>query len=255
MEIPIPSSKEPDIFDFGFDKNLQRVSSEVTDGTDNPTIYDVNAKINSSQVVGGNIPGYMNINNDGTFLGINAGKNTIPPKDNYGKDNVFIGESAGFSNTEGKYNTFLGVDSGYSNINGKENVFIGLDSGFYNNGGMNNVFIGETSGYHHTNGYQNVFLGGGSGHFNDGINNVFIGDHSGYFETASNKLYISNSSATSGVSLIYGDFSSAVVKINGQAIIRDTLTISQTPTAGTFVADSYININLNGTVYKIPCAT
>lgn len=34
----------------------------------------------------------------------------------------------------------------------------------------------------------------------------------------------------------------------------DALRIDQTPTAGTFTETHYINVNLNGTTYRIPCA-
>ncbi len=55
-----------------------------------------------------------------------------------------------------------------------------------------------------------------------GDKNVFIGTSAGYNETGSNKLYIDNSSTSSP--LIYGDFGTADLTINGDLTVTGTIT-------------------------------
>jgi Chaperone of endosialidase len=134
-------------------------------------------------------------------------------------DNTFIGENAGFNNTEGTNNVFIGYASGFENIGvggytGDYNVFIGYESGMNNNitgeSGQSNVFIGDACGKYNTSGRYNVFLGketgmwSQTGNFNtyigsqagrgnltgDGENNTCVGYMSGYKETASNNTYL-----------------------------------------------------------------
>ena len=56
-------------------------------------------------------------------------------------------------------------------------------------------------------------VGAFSGKENDGDDNVFLGYQSGFNETGSNKLYIENTN--SSTPLIYGDFTSDSLAING----------------------------------------
>ncbi|MFA6401710.1 MAG: hypothetical protein WCX31_08810 [Salinivirgaceae bacterium] len=107
-----------------------------------------------------------------------------------------MGNLGGINNKTGAYNVAIGANAGFTNISGNNNVFLGGFSGYSNTGGSN-VFIGKSAGYSNT-----------------GSNNVFIGYYAGYNETGSNKLYIDNSSTTTP--LIYGDFSTNLVNINGK---------------------------------------
>ncbi len=95
------------------------------------------------------------------------------------------------------YNTFLGYRAGEQNTTGSDNTFIGKNAGYSNTEGTNNTFIGNASGY------SNM----------DGDNNVFLGHNAGTTEKGSDKLYIENSATTTP--LIYGDFASNNVTING----------------------------------------
>ena len=194
------------------------------------------------------------------FIGEGAGAN-----DDYtDNQNVFIGDSSGYSNITGWNNIFQGYQSGYFNIGGNNNVFQGYESGYFNTSGHSNIFQGSRSGYHNTSGYSNVFqgfysgsnntygnsnvfqgslsgfnntlgssnifLGHHTGFFNEtgnnnvflgyqsgyrttGSQNVFLGFRAGYNETGSNKLYIDNSDTSTP--LIYGDFDSDSLQING----------------------------------------
>jgi len=57
-----------------------------------------------------------------------------------------------------------------------------------------------------------------AGYNNTGSGNIFIGNYAGYSETGSDKLYIDNSST--GLPLIFGDFSSDFIKINGNLGVK-----------------------------------
>jgi hypothetical protein len=74
--------------------------------------------------------------------------------------------------------------------------------------------MGPLAGYV-SNGSNNVFLGSSAGFLSSGTSsgNIFIGYSSGYGESGSNKLYIENSS--SSTPLVYGDFSTDNITING----------------------------------------
>ncbi len=178
-----------------------------------------------------------------TFLGPGAGyKNTT------GSANAFLGTNAGNQNTTGCGNTFLGTNAGYNNTAGNENTsvgtaagqrnqigiqntsvghtaglynaasfgtFVGYRAGFNNTSGANNTFLGWNAGGANTTGGYNTFLGRSAGYKNvTGKQNVFLGYAAGYYETGSSKLYISSS--TAAFPLIYGDFSAALVAINGK---------------------------------------
>ncbi|MFC2080545.1 tail fiber domain-containing protein, partial [Bacteroidota bacterium] len=150
-----------------------------------------------------------------------------------GDDNVFIGGQAGIysdvtdfnsfigsysgANAMGERNTFLGAYAGY-NANGTNNVLLGISAGAGTEGFEfdNNTCIGSYSGYSTTSGSNNVHLGYSSGYSNTvGSGNVFIGYEAGYWETGSDKLYIANSDTD--IPLIYGDFSTSNITLNGNA--------------------------------------
>jgi len=115
--------------------------------------------------------------------------------------------------------TSFGYNTGINNPGGN-NVHIGAHAGSTEStsNGFNNLFVGHSSGRRNENGYQNTYIGNSSGTNNiNGSNNVFIGFGSGQNETGSNKLYISNSNTTDP--LIYGEFDSSILKVNGQFFV------------------------------------
>ena len=143
------------------------------------------------------------------FLGFESGHSSTT-----GDRNIFQGFKSGYSNIEGNDNIFQGLQSGYSNTTGDRNIFQGLQSGYSNTTGNGNIFQGYRSGHSNTEGNYNIFLGYRSGHDNQtGEKNIFLGYETGYSETGSNKLYIDNSNTNSP--LIYGDFDSDSLQING----------------------------------------
>jgi hypothetical protein len=168
--------------------------------------------------IGASITGIRN-----SVLGYEAGRDLTS-----GSYNCFIGFYAGLENTTGNSNIFLGNNCGQNNISGASNVFIGPTAGYTNSSGSGNVIIGDAAGYKSTGNYNvflgnlagydnqkydNVMIGANAGENNNGYGNIFLGSLAGYNESGNNKLYIENSSTSSP--LIYGDFSSNYITING----------------------------------------
>ncbi|MGB2807950.1 MAG: hypothetical protein WBC22_09425 [Sedimentisphaerales bacterium] len=156
-----------------------------------------------------NTTGYAN-----TFSGLKAGYSNTT-----GNYNTFLGNWAGYSNTEGGANTFTGYLAGYNNTTGCCNTFSGLKAGYSNTEGTGNTFSGHQAGLSNTEGTGNTFSGASAGYYNTiGTGNVFIGNNAGYYETGSDKLYIDNSGTFNP--LIYGDFASDLVEINGTLDVK-----------------------------------
>ena len=141
-----------------------------------------------------------------------AGKNST------GQQNNFFGYNAGLDNT-GDFNVFIGQAAGKKNTN-DYNVFIGRFAGA-NNKGEKNTFLGEQSGFLNTTGQHNTFIGQSTGKNNTiGSGNVFIGHEAGLNETGDDNLYIDNSNTSAP--LIYGNFSTDYVTINGMLGVGTT---------------------------------
>jgi len=148
-----------------------------------------------------------------TFLGNSAGRDN-----DMGGGNTFLGAQAGDENTAGNNNTFVGNLTGSDNTTGFQNTFIGRGAGPSNTTGFYNTFIGDFAGNHNTTGSKNTYLGQYAGNYSTGSGNVFVGNSAGANEAGSNKLYIANTITASP--LIYGDFASDLVKINGTLDVR-----------------------------------
>ena len=201
-----------------------------------------------SNIFMGNESGYSNTSgSNNLFLGFQSGYNTSVGNNNIfmgyqagqanttGSDNQFMGYMSGQKNTSGSNSMFLGWKAGQNNLNGYENLFVGYNSGSANESGFGNVMLGTYSGKNITTGNENVMIGRGAGAFatTSASNNVFIGSYAGYGNGAntgnvfigykvgynnagSNKLMIDNhDGASSTTSLIYGDFFTNALKING----------------------------------------
>ena len=116
--------------------------------------------------------------------------------------------------TTGERNTAVGTEALSNNTTGSNNTAIGLSAGDSNITGSGNVFIGYTAGYN---------------------------------ETGSNKLYIDNSTTTAP--LIYGDFNTNNVKINGGLEVTGALTVAD-PTSPTHAANKRYVDNLRSDMHK-----
>lgn len=189
------------------------------------------------------ITGKLNLNDigDNIFIGHEAGINIT------GTDNIFIGPEAGKFKTTGYSNIFIGNVSGRLSASCNNNIFMGVQTGQHNTGfqniflghysgglnqsGMRNTFIGQRAGGSSQTGSSNTYIGFFSGLRASGSSNVFIGNQSGENASGSNKLYIENSD--SDEPLIYGEFDTDKVQINGSLNITDVLNlVPQAPQTG-----------------------
>lgn len=184
------------------------------------------------------------------FLGVDSGNSTNTGGNNTaiglntlqdlttGISNVVLGGLSGVEIQGGNQNTGLGASSLRDLVSGANNTAVGAIS-LFNALGSDNTAIGVQAGAGLVNGSNNTFVGnlaGGdvtakdfsnstylgsrAGYFSTGSNNVFIGYAAGEDELGSNLLYIENSDSASP--LIWGNFSSNFVNINGSLGINDS---------------------------------
>jgi hypothetical protein len=131
-----------------------------------------------------------------------------------GSDNIAIGFEALCCNTTGSYNIALGYyamafATGTTNIN---NIALGTQA-LCCNTGFHNLALGSESLKNKIAGNYNVAVGNLSLYSNTGgSGNVALGVGAGYNETGSNKLHIGN---CCNCSLIYGEFDTKMVKVDG----------------------------------------
>ncbi len=190
--------------------------------------------------------------NNNSFFGLNSGElNTT------GFDNSFFGSFSGSNNTNGRWNSFYGALAGSNNTTGNNNSFFGRNTGYQNTTGINNSFFGLSAGTDNTSGSNNVAVGllalsynvtgdsnvaigysaGLGATANSKSGGVFIGNEAGRNENNDNRLYIDNTATNSP--LIYGEFDSNIVRINGE------LQVNNPTTTG------YILPNTDGTVGQV----
>lgn len=158
----------------------------------------------------------LNISNTGT--GNSAFGNSTLASNTSGTMNTAVGSDAGkyISGAGASNNVLIGASAGagVSNTAG-DNTFVGYSSGIAVTTGNQNTFVGKNSGLVVSSGSQNTFLGvGAGGNISTMSGNIAIGFGAGPTSNQSNKLYINNSMSDSP--LIFGDFSSGVVNINGK---------------------------------------
>lgn len=157
-----------------------------------------------------------------------------------GSLNVGVGNNALQFNTGGFQNTVVGTLAASNNTNGFSNTIVGASCGRLGTTGVQNTYMGRQAGYNNLTGNDNVAIGYFAGFSNLGSGSVFLGKMAGYFETGPNKLYIANSSTTTP--LIYGDFATSHLRING------TLQLSGTTGPGYVLTD----VSGNGTLSLQP---
>ena len=153
------------------------------------------------------------------FLGSTAG-NVDDGIDNY---NVGIGDFALSNNTSGGANTSVGTWSLAANTTGVNNTAFGFGALSSNISGNYNTAFGIQCLAFNTTDSANTAFGYQAGKFVTGGGNVFLGYQAGKNETGSNKLYISNSDTVNP--LIYGDFSTDELTINGDMAIHQVKAI------------------------------
>ncbi len=192
--------------------------------------------------VGGNT-GELNTGDENTFIGVFSGRfNSSGQRNTFigarsginnttGKKNTFVGWGANANNLTGDFNTSLGYSSGYKNLSGTYNVSVGLQSGYENTSGAYNTNIGTYAGSKNETGVNNTMIGAAAGYTNaSGSGNVFLGFTAGREEQGSNKLYIENTNSSSP--LIWGDFATDVVNVNGKLGVGTTAPDSKLDVRG-----------------------
>lgn len=162
-------------------------------------------------------------------LGAGAGNGTLAT----GGNNASVGFLAGQKITTGTANILLGGYAGNAITASSYNVFLGMFAGGANNATWgSNVMVGHGAGSGNVSGSGNTFLGHLAGGSSTGSGNVFLGSLCGQNETGSSKLYIDNTNTATP--LIWGDFSSDLVKLNGKVGIGAVGTFPTNPLYATY---------------------
>ena len=137
-----------------------------------------------------------------------------------GNYNTAIGNAALSSNTTGNSNMANGSSSLSSNTEGDFNTANGNQALTDNETGNNNTANGSNALGSNETGDGNIALGKSAGSLNvSGSDNIFIGNGTGSSTGQSNRLYIDNSSTSTP--LIYGEFDTDLLRINGTLDIND----------------------------------
>lgn len=165
--------------------------------------------------------------NDDASTNFNVGIGYETMKDNTsGGANTALGFQSLHFNTIGNSNTAIGTWALRDNVSGNQNTAIGLHSQLENISGTANVTLGSHALRDNQSGGGNTVVGYSAGRQATGSNNIFLGANSGYNETNSNRLYIENSSSADP--LIYGEFDTNFVRINGDFEVERATNVSAT---------------------------
>ncbi|AYQ31476.1 tail fiber domain-containing protein [Runella sp. SP2] len=144
---------------------------------------------------------------------------------------TFLGYAAGENDDlTNNLNTYVGYFSGNKTTTGIGNVALGSLALENNVSGIYNIAIGSQSLNQTTTSSNNTAVGVFAGQNATGSGNIFIGYGAGKNETGNNKLYIDNSNTSTP--LVYGDFSSNELSVNGKLGIGTT-----TPTQAKLVVN------------------
>lgn len=193
-------------------------------------------------VVSGPISSGIPLAASNTFLGENAGLNTMPdPMPNVvnGKFNSFFGANAGRANTNlGTSNSFFGTRAGEANTDGVANSFFGTFAGRTNTTGQDNAFFGSSAGTSNTTGEANSFFGASTASTNTtGRNNTIIGSFANV--NASN---LTNATAIGHRALVTVSNSLVLGSVNG----ANGATASTNVAIGTVTPFDRLHITTNG---------
>jgi trimeric autotransporter adhesin len=160
-----------------------------------------------------------------------------------GFGNVSLGGGSSRFNTTGDQNTAIGSDA-LRNNTVSSNTAIGSQSLRNNTSGLDNVGVGFASLNSNLTGSSNTTLGAFAGYSNSiGSQNVFVGYQAGYNETGSNKLYIENTNANANNALVYGEFDTNLLRINGRTEITNTTDASGTVGSGALEIGNTLRID------------
>ena len=242
-------------------KGLSRSFSVSTNATGKGTLAHVLEVGTQSTYMseGGLGARYTDFSPENMFLGLHSGESNVS-----GINNVFLGNYSGYNADDINASVFIGVNAGYNQNANHGNVYVGQSAGMYMESGGSNVFIGTVTGMNQGSGEDNVIIGAGaanmlyengthtgnrnvvlgaqSGDALNGDDNVFIGYGAGYGYIGSDRLYIDNS--TTATPLIYGNFATNAITINGTLTTTGSTTVG-----GTFTSNG--NAYMKGTSFQI----
>ena len=176
------------------------------------TSFGANSMLNPSV----NIATQAGVRNTG--FGVN-----VMPSLSSGYNNIGIGDFALFSNTSGFLNIGIGSGALFTNSTANNNVAIGRNTLTTSNGNFNTA-IGNAALRQNSVGNNNTAFGFESLRNVLGTGNVGLGYQAGRLETGSNRLYIANSNADAVNALIYGEFDTKILRVNGTLQIGDPTT-------------------------------
>jgi hypothetical protein len=171
--------------------------------------------------------GANSLNPAGTGIRNTAIGTNVLPVNTSGQLNVSIGDQSMARNTTGQTNIAIGVGALNENLTGNSNVAIGRNALVKTNAGFN-TGVGLAALRRNVLGTYNVALGANAGYEVLGSHNIFVGANAGYWELGSNKLYIHSSTSNAltdtnaDVALIYGEFDTKMVRVNGALQISNT---------------------------------
>ena len=185
-------------------------------------------------------------NQDGTqntAIGVSALSNNTS-----GDLNTATGVSALLANTTGSHNSAFGRGALNSNTTGTRNTAVGRHALFGKTLGSYNTAMGNYAGQHVSDGDRNVIVGSNSVAFDipdyAQSGSVKLGYNAGRKDSTDNVLHIANGDFKS---LIYGDFDSGFVRIDGQLETTDEINIDNPGTAlrvngkGAIFLESFFN--------------
>lgn len=163
-------------------------------------------------------------NNKSTAIGRNAlaGNQT-------GGGNTALGFYS-LTSTTANSNTAIGAYSLWKNLTGNRNVGIGFNTLYNHTGGDFNVAVGTDVLVQNLVGVENTAVENEAGRLSIGSGNVFLGNKAGYNEERDDRLYIENSD--SDKPLIYGNFETDTIIVNGFMNITNNLAIGENNSAG-----------------------
>lgn len=165
--------------------------------------------------------------NDDATTNFNVGIGYETMKDNIsGGANTALGFQSLHFNSTGSSNTAIGTWALRDNYSGIQNTAIGLHSQLENITGNANVTLGSHTLRSNQSGGGNTVIGYNAGREATGSNNLFLGTNAGYNETNSNRLYIENT--ITSAPLIYGEFDTNFIRINGDFEVEKTTNASAT---------------------------
>jgi hypothetical protein len=193
---------------------------------------------NGSEALNKNTTGFGNTANGYQALYLNE----------TGFNNMANGYKALMDNTSGDSNTANGFNALQRNTSGHENTANGGQALFANETGFRNTANGINALFRNTTGDNNTAIGYSAGSDNtSGSNNVFIGIDAGSSINAelNYKLYIANGSTTNP--LIYGEFDTNLVRINGVLDVTEEIHTTATGNAN-MVPIAYGSVSSTGSI-------